>query len=62
MLEVIVETAVAVVPPPTGPATVIVGAVGYPDPASSIDMETTPFPVGSIEHVAAAPVPPPPVI
>ena len=49
----------AVVPAPGCP-TVTVGAVLYPTPPSIILNLITPWYVGSIEQVAAAPVPPPP--
>ncbi len=54
---ILVERAVAPVPPP--PINEIVGAVVYPEPPDVTFMVVTTPPV--ITAVAAAPVPPPPV-
>ena len=57
----IVDTAVAVTPvPDNGPLIVMIGGTAYPRPLSVIVISETVVP--PIEHVAAAPVPPPPLI
>ena len=58
--ELTTASAVAVVPTPTGPVIVTVGAVVYPEPASvSVTIPTAPSPINA---VPAAPDPPEPLI
>ena len=54
--------AVVLIPLEGGLETVILGSVPYPTPASMTLNLITPKPLVTIEQVAAAPVPPPPLI